>query len=395
MRTTLPFLAFALACSPLVPALAQDKLAPPLEAATQPASDRPITAVLNSVAPDAEITKIVAMLSGTFESRPTDSRPALILHASPISITALPNTLLVELARADSPADPFRIYFLHAYRRQGGLRLRSIDLAGGVELRRALAGLWAAPDLCPQQEMANLIPTSEIPLKLESDTFFGTTPHPFPTTRDGAIEMLSAVQIKASSMRMGDAGFDANGKQVWGQPIGTFIEFIRSASAPIIHRDESLVSITTLPAPANASKLEPNGEVVFHYTSWLTTGLVIETSRTPGHEPAKVRIPGNILPGLNKALVGIARGERRKIIVPPELAYGDTGRAPIPPKATLIFDIECLRIDNSPAPQIPTTTINPHAAPNPGAAPPTPADPNAPIGSPPTNGGPETPRGGR
>jgi hypothetical protein len=129
--------------------------------------------------------------------------------------------------------------------------------------------------------------------------------------------------------------------------------------------------------------------------SWLTTGQLVETSRTPGKQPAITNIPGNLLPGLNKGLVGIAAGERRKLIISPALAYGPDGRGVIPPNATLIFDVECLKIDNDAqsTPAAPTRMFNPHAAP-PGGAAPAPVNPDAPIGSPPTNGGPETPRGG-
>ena len=70
----------------------------------------------------------------------------------------------------------------------------------------------------------------------------------------------------------------------------------------------------------------------------------------------------------------IAKGERRRLVIPPELAFGTTGRrGGIPPNATLIFDIECVHLDNTlpteitPSSSNPANVVNPHA---PGAVPP-------------------------
>jgi hypothetical protein len=392
MRTFTHILAAASALALLPPALAQDKLAPPHEKTTESVADKPMT--IAAAAPDADISKLLGLLAGTFESSTEGDHPALSLHAAPVSIPALPNTLVVEIARTDSPASPFRIYYLHAFRRQGELRLRVIDFAGSGQ-RDALAGLWAAPDQIPRSDPANLIPSADMRVTPNAAGFDAATPQPFPTTRDGAIEMTSSIGISDSALRIADTGIDADGLRVWGQKPGEFLSFKRTQVRPIITREDHLVSITTIPAPASAPKLIPGGQVVLHYTSWLTTGQLIETSRGPGKQPATVHIPGNVLPGLNRGLISIAAGERRKIVIGPELAYGAEGRGVIPPNATLIFDVECLKIDNdAPAPPpAPTQMFNPHAAlpSSPTSAPPR---SDGPIGTPPTNGGPESPRGG-
>jgi peptidylprolyl isomerase len=59
---------------------------------------------------------------------------------------------------------------------------------------------------------------------------------------------------------------------------------------------------------------------------------------------------GNYIPGLDEALMDMSAGEKRTVIVPPELAFGDrelkdqAGRVVIPPNSFLVFEIELLRI---------------------------------------------------
>jgi FKBP-type peptidyl-prolyl cis-trans isomerase len=48
---------------------------------------------------------------------------------------------------------------------------------------------------------------------------------------------------------------------------------------------------------------------------------------------------GSVIAGWDQGVVGMRVGGQRRLIIPPELAYGATGRSGIPPNATLLFDI--------------------------------------------------------
>jgi len=48
---------------------------------------------------------------------------------------------------------------------------------------------------------------------------------------------------------------------------------------------------------------------------------------------------GAVIAGWDQGVVGMQVGGQRRLIIPPELAYGATGRSGIPPNATLLFDI--------------------------------------------------------
>jgi len=83
-----------------------------------------------------------------------------------------------------------------------------------------------------------------------------------------------------------------------------------------------------------------------HYTGWLTDGTKFDSSRDRG-TPLQFPIgQGRVIRGWDEALMTMKVGERRLLIIPPSLGYGERGTpgGPIPPNATLIFDVELVSI---------------------------------------------------
>jgi peptidylprolyl isomerase len=81
-----------------------------------------------------------------------------------------------------------------------------------------------------------------------------------------------------------------------------------------------------------------------HYTGWLANGTEFDSSYKTGR-PAEFSLGPGLIPGWNEALQSMKVGGKRRIILPPALAYGQSGRPPtIPPNSTLTFEIELLGV---------------------------------------------------
>jgi len=91
-----------------------------------------------------------------------------------------------------------------------------------------------------------------------------------------------------------------------------------------------------------------------NYTGWLynpsaaeNKGTQFDSSLSLGRTPLSFRLgtgQNNLIAGWNQGVVGMAVGGRRRLVLPPSLAYGNGGNGPIPPNATIIFDIEMLSV---------------------------------------------------
>jgi FKBP-type peptidyl-prolyl cis-trans isomerase len=115
-----------------------------------------------------------------------------------------------------------------------------------------------------------------------------------------------------------------------------------------------------------------NAEV--QYTGWLTSCQQFDSSRTSGRTPFTFQLgQQQVISGWDEGLLGMKVGGKRKLIIPPSLAYGSqgqtdqqTGATIIPPNATLLFEIELMSLKPGPSPSpSPSPSPTPSGSPSP------------------------------
>jgi FK506-binding protein 2 len=92
---------------------------------------------------------------------------------------------------------------------------------------------------------------------------------------------------------------------------------------------------------------EKNDEVQVHYTGYLETGEIFDSSEKSGKDAITFTLgTGQVIKGWDEGLLNMCQGEKRRLIIPPHLGYGKVGFPPvIPADATLLFEVTLVSLN--------------------------------------------------
>ena len=127
---------------------------------------------------------------------------------------------------------------------------------------------------------------------------------------------------------------------------------------PVTNSKINLTTTTTNAMPTESQQLKvevlkegsgPSAQkgqsIDVDYTGKLMDGTVFDSSIPRGKVFTLTLGAGQVISGWEMGLLGMKVGEKRRLTIPPELAYGASGiGGVIPPQATLIFDVEMMSI---------------------------------------------------
>ncbi|WP_020656127.1 FKBP-type peptidyl-prolyl cis-trans isomerase [Massilia niastensis] len=115
--------------------------------------------------------------------------------------------------------------------------------------------------------------------------------------------------------------------------------------------EASAVALQTIDTVAGTGKEAVAGATaVVHYTGWLfepkapsQRGAQFDSSQ--GRSPFSFQVGGGqVIKGWDQGVQGMKVGGKRTLIVPASMGYGASGAGPIPPNATLLFEVELLEV---------------------------------------------------
>ena len=122
--------------------------------------------------------------------------------------------------------------------------------------------------------------------------------------------------------------------------------FTLAAVSAEVKETESGLKVEYISKPDACDKVARNGDMLsMHYVGTLESGAKFDSSYDRS-EPFKFQIGvGQVIKGWEEGVLGMCVGEKRKLIVPPALGYGDKGAGDIiPGGATLYFEVELIEI---------------------------------------------------
>ncbi|XP_072105738.1 peptidyl-prolyl cis-trans isomerase FKBP10-like [Mobula birostris] len=142
--------------------------------------------------------------------------------------------------------------------------------------------------------------------------------------------------------------FLAYGETGYGEEIPPQASLVFDTLLLDLHNQNDTISVENqvIPEPCTR-KIESGDFIRYHYNASLLDGTLFDSSHSRNHTYDTYIGMGYVIEGVDQGLIGACMGERRRIIIPPHLAYGEDGvDDKIPSSAVLVFDVHVVDFHN-------------------------------------------------
>ncbi|CAH2283309.1 peptidyl-prolyl cis-trans isomerase FKBP9 [Pelobates cultripes] len=137
-------------------------------------------------------------------------------------------------------------------------------------------------------------------------------------------------------------GEDGDGKDIPSQASLVFDVVLLD-----LHNPKDGIAVESQYVPDNCERKTQVGDYIrYHYNGSLLDGTLFDSSYSRNHTYNTYIGKGYVISGMDDGLLGVCIGERRRVIIPPHLGYGEEGRGKIPGSAVLVFDIHVIDFHN-------------------------------------------------
>ncbi|XP_072230295.1 peptidyl-prolyl cis-trans isomerase FKBP10 [Leuresthes tenuis] len=142
--------------------------------------------------------------------------------------------------------------------------------------------------------------------------------------------------------------FKAYGEKGSGTEIPSQATLVFNVLLVDVHNPKDNITIENQVVPESCTRRSVVGDYIrYHYNGTFLNGVTFDTSYQRNSTYNTYIGMGYVIAGMDQALLGVCIGERRRVIIPPHLAYGEQGAGNvIPPSAVLVFDVHVIDFHN-------------------------------------------------
>ncbi|MFI4915508.1 MAG: CpcT/CpeT family chromophore lyase [Phycisphaerales bacterium JB060] len=300
---------------------------------------------------DAGVARLTSMLEGSWKTTEPvgqgEEARTLWMHMLPFETELLGRAIYVEVHPDGTPWEPVRQAIFRVYRYGGELRLRTYEFRD-AERAEVLANLWLAPEHMPLDDIkpGELLPTRDLAFERGRGGFEGQTTRPYPTGERGSVEMTSQMRVRPDRIVSEDTFYGLDGSPIPGSGAITWERGTLPATVEV--SEDGLVVITLEEGKTDGPPTDEGDLVFLHYDARQTTGELFDSTWEQGLA-MRVAYPLRVVGGFKKGIEPLVEGMRRKLIIPPELGFGDVEMQNLPANSTLVFHIKVLRVEQTDA----------------------------------------------